>query len=75
MEQTVLTPAQKIALELFAASDAVRPLFYLTGGTALAAFYLQHRYSDGLDFLLIAPENLSQKFLKIKYFYATPEPG
>lgn len=24
--------------------------FYLTGGTALSALYLQHRYSEGLDF-------------------------
>jgi hypothetical protein len=24
--------------------------FYLTGGTALSAFYLQHRYSEDLDF-------------------------
>ncbi len=26
------------------------PGFYLSGGTALSAFYLQHRYSDDLDF-------------------------
>jgi hypothetical protein len=32
------------AEEVFARS------FYLTGGTALAAFYLFHRYSDDLDF-------------------------
>lgn len=56
MERTVLTPEQKIALELFAASDAVRPLFYLTGGTALAAFYLHHRYSDDLDFFTEAQD-------------------
>ena len=24
--------------------------FYFTGGTALSAFYLQHRYSEDLDF-------------------------
>jgi len=29
---------------------ALRQGFVLTGGTALAAFYLQHRRSDGLDF-------------------------
>jgi hypothetical protein len=26
------------------------PDFYLTGGTALAEFYLQHRLSEDLDF-------------------------
>ena len=30
--------------------DFFRSNFYLTGGTALSAFYLQHRYSDDLDF-------------------------
>lgn len=28
----------------------MRERFYLTGGTPLAAFYLQHRYSEDLDF-------------------------
>lgn len=28
----------------------IRHNFYLTGGTALAAFYLHHRYSEDLDF-------------------------
>lgn len=27
-----------------------RPGFYLTGGTALSRFHLEHRYSDDLDF-------------------------
>jgi predicted nucleotidyltransferase component of viral defense system len=31
--------------EIVEASD-----FYLTGGTALSRFYLNHRYSDVLDF-------------------------
>lgn len=30
--------------------------FYLTGGTALAAFYLHHRYSDDLDFFTNEPD-------------------
>jgi hypothetical protein len=36
-------------LEAVFAEDAVARSFYLTGGTALAAFYLFHRYSDDLD--------------------------
>jgi len=44
-------------VELYALQDEVldrvfsEPLgFYLTGGTALSRFYLEHRYSDDLDF-------------------------
>jgi len=29
------------------------PPFFLTGGTALSAFYLQHRYSEDLDFFTL----------------------
>lgn len=49
MEQTILTDDQKKAIELFVESD-IASEFYLAGGTALAEFYLQHRYSDDLDF-------------------------
>lgn len=44
----VLTPLQKESLEIFfSLPDA--DSFCLTGGTALAAFYLQHRLSEDLD--------------------------
>ncbi len=48
MEQTVLTDTQKAALAALAAVGRESGLadFYLTGGTALAAFYFQHRLSD-----------------------------
>lgn len=41
--------------ELYAIQDGVFKIvedydFYLTGGTALSRFYLNHRYSDDLDF-------------------------
>lgn len=49
MEQAVLTDAQRRVL-VFAGKDEQFAPFYLTGGTALAAFYLQHRVSDDLDF-------------------------
>jgi len=39
--------------------------FYLTGGTALSRFYLNHRYSDDLDFFI----NQAPDFKKIE----TPE--
>ncbi len=40
--------------------------FFLTGGTALSAFYLQHRYSEDLDFFTEIPEAVKEvlPFLK-----------
>jgi hypothetical protein len=43
-----LTPLQEQVLETFFSADAGRG-FYLTGGTALAAFHLHHRRSVDLD--------------------------
>lgn len=45
----VLSPLQKEILNEFA-KVIESNLFYLTGGTALAAFYLNHRKSNDLDF-------------------------
>lgn len=45
----MLTEAQKTLLSRFRTSP-LREHFYLTGGTALSAFYLRHRYSEDLDF-------------------------
>lgn len=45
----ILSPLQKEILSEFA-NVPESDLFYLTGGTALAAFYLQHRKSNDLDF-------------------------
>ena len=44
----VLTPLQRRFLQAFFASD-VGSRFFLTGGTALAAFYLHHRLSEDVD--------------------------
>lgn len=49
MEQAILTTAQKIALATIGKENNFSD-FYLSGGTALAAFYFQHRLSDDLDF-------------------------
>jgi len=48
MTNEVLTPLQAAFLERFFASQ-VGQRFFLTGGTALAAFYLHHRRSEDLD--------------------------
>lgn len=39
--------------------------FYLTGGTALARFYLNHRYSDDLDFFTNANSDFSNYIEKV----------
>ncbi len=48
-ENAILTEFQKELLLRFARSP-LRAQFYLTGGTALSAFYLGHRASEDLDF-------------------------
>lgn len=44
----ILTSLQEEILKIFAQTQESE-LFYLTGGTALAGFYLQHRFSKDLD--------------------------
>lgn len=56
MEQAVLTKDQELALTLIGNDAATKDMFYLSGGTALAAFYLRHRYSDDLDFFTDASD-------------------
>ncbi len=51
---TVLTPVQRDFLSSFFAQPAAQP-FVLTGGTALAAFHLQHRLSEDVDLFAVAP--------------------
>ena len=51
----ILTPFQKQILTAVGHSP-LKSSFYLTGGTALAAYYLQHRYSEDLDFFTDAQE-------------------
>ncbi len=48
--QSILSHKQKQLLDLFGKENAVSDIFYLGGGTALAEFYLHHRYSEDLDF-------------------------
>lgn len=49
MEQEVLKDWQKRVIQFLISVPGFEK-FYLTGGTALAAFYLRHRVSDDLDF-------------------------
>ncbi len=49
MGQTILTPKQSEFLELASGDSQIVRHFYLTGGTALAEFYLHHRLSEDID--------------------------
>jgi hypothetical protein len=40
--------------------------FYLTGGTALGRFYLNHRYSEDMDFFVNADSDFQKYILFIK---------
>lgn len=53
----ILTPFHQELLKRFAAS-AVGRHFFLTGGTALSAFYLHHRLSEDLDLFTEAPNTV-----------------
>lgn len=50
MEPTILTQHQIDALRAVSRIPFFTDNFYLTGGTALAAFYVYHRYSEDLGF-------------------------
>lgn len=56
--QAIITPAQQAVLDHFGQEKALAKQFYLTGGTALAAFYLKHRRSYDLDFFSDSPVTL-----------------
>ena len=49
-KNTILTKDQTTVLNEVAKNELLRSNFYLTGGTALSEFYLQHRESVDLDF-------------------------
>lgn len=64
-ENKLLTPVQKAFLYEFTKSE-LRDVFRLTGGTALSAFYLEHRLSEDLDFFSSenVPLTVIENFLK-----------
>jgi predicted nucleotidyltransferase component of viral defense system len=65
MPDSILTPLQHKVLTSFFQNDLGRRGYYLTGGTALAEFYLHHRHSDDLDFFTRKQDRLDQDF---RYF-------
>lgn len=49
-QPSILSENQKKLLDLLSKEQSICANFYLTGGTALAEFYLHHRLSEDLDF-------------------------
>lgn len=50
---TILSPDQQKVLSALAGEKSITDAFILSGGTALAEFYLHHRYSEDLDFFTV----------------------
>lgn len=50
MGKEILNENQLLFLDTIKKEKRICEKFYLTGGTALAAFYFNHRYSEDLDF-------------------------
>ncbi len=48
--KTILSDNQQKLLKIIGENKKICQYFYFTGGTALAEFYLHHRYSEDLDF-------------------------
>ena len=56
---SIITPDQQFVLDQIIKNKYISKFFYFTGGTALAEYYLQHRYSDDID--LFSYEKLDDK--------------
>lgn len=68
-EPSILSENQKRLLEFLSQEKSICDHFYLTGGTALAEFYLHHRLSEDLDFFCeqeFDPQSISVVLKKIQ---------
>ena len=66
---SILSANQKKILKFLSTEKSISEFFYLTGGTALAEFYLRHRLSEDLDFFSereFDPQAISTIFKKIQ---------
>jgi predicted nucleotidyltransferase component of viral defense system len=66
---SILSKNQTSILKLLSNEKLISDSFYLSGGTALAEFYLQHRLSEDLDFFSeqeFDPMFISSTFKKIQ---------
>lgn len=55
------TAVQKLFLDTLLVEPAIANTFYLTGGTALAACYLNHRFSEDID--LFTPKRFDESLV------------
>ncbi len=62
MGKSILTAKQLDFLELTQAQASITKRFYLTGGTALAEFYFQHRLSEDID--LFSEEEVNPRIVE-----------
>lgn len=65
----ILSTKQQQLLEILSKESAITSNFYFSGGTVLAEYYLQHRYSEDLDFFCVEvfePVDISVVFKKIQ---------
>ena len=68
-QPSILSENQKKFLKLLSEEKSICAHFYLTGGTALAEFYLHHRLSEDLDFFSeqeFDPQSISVILKKIQ---------
>ena len=68
-QPSILSDHQRKILNLLSQEKSICANFYLTGGTALAEFYLHHRLSDDLDFFSeqeFDPQSISVVLKKIQ---------
>lgn len=66
MKPKVMTPFQLMVLESLFESGLGKRNYYFTGGTALAEFYLQHRYSEDLDIFTREQRSLRADYIDLK---------
>lgn len=57
---SIFTKFQEKLIKKISLNPKIRDNFFLTGGTALSAFYLEHRYSEDLDFFTHVPLAVKQ---------------
>lgn len=66
MAKTILTNKQQVLLDLISQQKHLVTNFYLSGGTALAEYYLHHRLSEDLDFFSLEEVNPMNIQLSLK---------
>ena len=62
----ILTEFQRRFLRDFFSDEEVAPHFFFTGGTALSAYYLAHRFSDDLDLFTLSEERLDHAWRTVR---------